>query len=292
MEETRSVLGAICASYSAFFKAERKLADYIIGNKESVVGMTVGELARASSTSEASVSRFCRRCGFSGFHSLKLALAAEVAGEKKGDGRVSNEISRAKLDQSLKNILANKVAELTETVSRIDTGELEEILTRLERARLVQFAAAGNTIPVAMEGAFKLNQLGIMAMAPQSWEAQAAAAFNLGPEDVMIVISSSGMSAHLEEIAGGAKKNGCLLVAVTNSARSPLAKLGDYRIITATREKLLAGEFWYSKLAAMAVIEMIYLLLQADMEQSAEHMRRLEQVIAPDKRLERDGDLR
>ncbi len=84
MEETRSVLGAICASYSAFFKAERKLADYIIGNKESVVGMTVGELARASSTSEASVSRFCRRCGFSGFHSLKLALAAEVAGEKKG----------------------------------------------------------------------------------------------------------------------------------------------------------------------------------------------------------------
>lgn len=281
MEEGHSVLGAICASYNAFFRAERKLADYIIGNKEAVVGMTVGELARASSTSEASVSRFCRRCGFSGFHSLKLALAAEVAGEKREGGRVSNEISRDKLSQSLKNILANKIAELTETVNRMDTGELEKLLTRLEGARMVQLAAVGNSIPVAMEGAFKLNQLGILAMAPQAWEAQAAAAFNLGPEDVMLVISGSGASGHLEEIARGAKKNGCFLAVITSSAQSPLARLGDCCIITATREKLLTEEFWYSKLAAVGVLEILYLLLQADMGQSAEHMRRLERVIAP-----------
>ena len=44
--------------------------------------MTVAELARASKTSDATVSRFCRRCGFKGFHHLKMSLAREVMEEK------------------------------------------------------------------------------------------------------------------------------------------------------------------------------------------------------------------
>ena len=38
---------------------------------------------------------------------------------------------------------------------------------------MVQLAAVGNTIPVALDGAFKLNQLGIPAVAGDIWEAQA-----------------------------------------------------------------------------------------------------------------------
>ncbi len=52
-------------------------------HKAEVVDMTVGELAKASGTSDATVSRFCRRCGFKGFHSLKLALAREVLEEER-----------------------------------------------------------------------------------------------------------------------------------------------------------------------------------------------------------------
>ncbi len=51
-------------------------------HKAEVVDMTVGELARASGTSDATVSRFCRRCGFKGFHSLKLALCQGGAGRR------------------------------------------------------------------------------------------------------------------------------------------------------------------------------------------------------------------
>ena len=77
-------------------------------------------------------------CGFKGFHSLKLALAREVLEEERGDVNVSNEINRDKLSQSLQNILANKVAELTETVNMMDVTQLEQILDKLEHARMVQ----------------------------------------------------------------------------------------------------------------------------------------------------------
>ena len=128
MGETRSALGVICSSYDEFFEAEKKIADYMMEHKAEVVDMTVGELARASGTSDATVSRFCRRCGFKGFHSLKLALAREVLEEEQMDRNVSNDIDRGDLRQSLQNILANKVAELTETVNMMDPANLEHIL--------------------------------------------------------------------------------------------------------------------------------------------------------------------
>ena len=71
MSENQSVLGAICVSYNTFFEAEKKIADCIMERKEDVVDMTVAELAVASGTSDATVSRFCRRCGFKGFQHLK-----------------------------------------------------------------------------------------------------------------------------------------------------------------------------------------------------------------------------
>lgn len=283
MQETRSVLGAICSSYDTFFEAEKKIADYMMENKAAVMDMTVGELARASGTSDATVSRFCRRCGFKGFHNLKLTLAREVLEDEQKDQSVSNDIDRGDIRQSLQNILANKVAELTETVNMMDADNLEQILRRLENARMVQLAAVGNTIPVAMDGAFKLNQLGIPAVAGEIWEAQAAYTFNLGPEDVVLIISNSGSSRRLQSLAQGAKENRSTVIVITNNPDSPLARISDYRIVTATREKLLTEEFWFSRVTATAVMEILYLLLLNSKKDAVEHIRRHEKVISPDK---------
>lgn len=283
MQETRSVLGAICSSYDTFFEAEKKIADYMMENKAAVVDMTVGELARASGTSDATVSRFCRRCGFKGFHNLKLTLAREVLEDEQKDQSVSNDIDRGDIRQSLQNILANKVAELTETVNMMDADNLEQILRRLENARMVQLAAVGNTIPVAMDGAFKLNQLGIPAVAGEIWEAQATYTFNLGPEDVVLIISNSGSSRRLQSLAQGARENRSTVIVITNNPDSPLARISDYRIVTATREKLLTEEFWFSRVTATAVMEILYLLLLNSKKDAVEHIRRHEKVISPDK---------
>lgn len=285
MNETQSVVGVICASYDTFFEAEKKIADCIKARKEEVVDMTVAELAQASGTSDATVSRFCRRCGFKGFQSLKMALAKEVMEERQKAVQVSNDIDRKDMAQSLQNILANKVAELTDTVNLMDEAALEQALTLLEKADLVQVAAVGNTIPVAMDCAFKLNQLGIRAVSGTIWDGEAARAFNLTRRDVLLVISNSGTSKRLQALAEGAKENGARLILVTNSGTSPLARISDVKLITATREKLLTGEFWFSRITAMMVVEMLYLFLFTSKKDAAKHIRRHEVVIRPDKEI-------
>ena len=279
----QGILGTICSAYDQFFDAEKKIADYIMEHKKEVVDMTVAQLARASNTSDATVSRFCRRCGFKGFQSLKIELAKEVMEEERDSLQVSNEINRKNLPQSLQNILANKMAEMTGTMGMMEPDNLETILRILETARIIQFAAVGNTIPVAMDGAFKFNQLGFCSVSGTIWEAQIAHTYNLGPRDVVLIISNSGTSRRLLTLAQGAHENGARIIVITNNASSPLAEISDYKIITATREKLLTGEFWFSRIPAMLVIETLYLLLFVSNHDAATHIRRHEDSIRPDK---------
>lgn len=285
MSESQSVVGVICAFYEQFFEAEKKIADCIKSRKEDVVDMTVAELAAASGTSDATVSRFCRRCGFKSFQNLKMALAREVLEDRQKAIQVSNDIDRTDKGQSLQNILANKVAELTETVNLMDEEALEQALRLLEQADLVQVAAVGNTAPTALDCAFKLNQLGIRAVSGTIWEGETARAFNLTDRDVLLVISNSGTSRRLQALAEGVKENGSKIIVVTNNRASPLALLSDVVLVTATREKLLTEDFWFSRIPAMLVVEVLYLFLFSSKKDAAAHIRRHEAVIRPDKRM-------
>lgn len=285
MDSNLSVLGTICSDYDSYFEAEKKIADYIIEQKEAVVDMTVAELAAASKTSDATVSRFCRRCGFKGFHHLKMTLAKEVL-EERGKGiRVSNDIDRMDIVQSMQNILANKVAELTQTVSMIDPGQLETILKLLEQAQTVQVAAVGNTIPVALDFSFKLNQIGIASVSGTIWESQMAYTLNQKNNDVLVIISNSGVSRRLLTLIESAGENGIPVIAITNRPESPVARKADYHLTTATREKLLLGEFCFSRVSATMVVELLYLFLAVSKKDSYDSIRRHEVAIAEDKEI-------
>lgn len=283
MGDNQSVVGTICSSYDTYFDAEKKIADCIIERKGDVVEMTVAELAKASGTSDATVSRFCRRCGFKGFQHLKMSLAREVMEEQGKSIQVSNDILREDIGQSLQNILANKVAELTQTVAMMDPRQLDQILGLLEQARTVQVVAVGNTIPVALDFSFKLNQLGIAAVSGTIWETQMAYTLNMKKGDVVVVISNSGVSRRLLTLLHGARENGVPVIGITNSPESPVAQASDYHITTATREKLLVDEFCFSRVSATMVVEVLYLFLSVSKRDSYEAIRRHEMAILEDK---------
>lgn len=278
----QKVTDVLFSMYDDFFDAEKKIADYILQNKAEVVDMTVSELAKKSKTSDATVSRFCKKCNFKGFHHLKITLAKELS-DKKTDIITSNKIDRNNISQLLENILANKIEELTQTVNMIDRTQLNKILDLFEKAECVQFAAVGNTIPVALDGAYKFNQLGIKSIALSVWETQLGYALNTSSSDLIVIISNSGASKQLVNLAKMAKEKGATIIGITNSQSSPIAKLSDYHITTATRERLFIEEYYFSRISAMTVIEIFYLMLVSQSEQSKLSIRKHEELIAEDK---------
>lgn len=283
MKNNKTVLDVIFAGYDDFFEAEKKIANYVINNKEKVIEMTIAELAAESGASEATISRFCRKCNMNGFHHLKISLAKEIVESKEHEIPVSNDIDEYNIGQSLQNILANKIEELKQTVSMINEKKLKEILDLLKNAKNVQLVAVGNTIPVALDGTYKFNQIGIPTVSNTIWETQIAYAFNLTKEDVIIAISNSGASKRLMNMIDIANEKGATTISITNNEHSPLAMSSKYHITTATREKLFLDEYYFSRVSASMVIEILYLFLTVGKKDVYESISRHEQSIADDK---------
>ena len=274
-----SVINQICASMDSFFDTEKKIGDYIVRNPKKVVDMTVGELAKECGVSEASVSRFCKRIELKGFHHLKISLARELV-DAKEDGEISGHISVDDMEGSLRGILSNKMEDLRQTVAMIDSEELKKILDMINNADTVLMAAVGNTIPVAMDGAYKLNQIGIRAMSTPIWETELGYSYNLTDKDVVVAISNSGESTGVIQILEAAKSRGAVAISITNNDRSSVAELSTYHITTATREKLFLDGYCFSRVSATMVIEIIYLLLASMRKESYESIVRHEQAMA------------
>ncbi len=278
-----TILNKIFSEFNSFSDSEKKIADFIINNKKKVIDITIAELAEKSGVSEASVSRFCKKCEMKNFYQLKLTLAKELTENGTETVEASNNLNPENISSSLQSILSNKIEELTQTITHINENNLKNILSVIQKGKTVQLAAVGNTIPVALDGAYKFNQIGIPAIANTIWETQLAYTFNLSSKDVVIIISNSGASKRLLTLAETAKAKKAVVISITNSENSPIALVSDYHITTATREKLFLNEYYFSRISASVVIEILYLFLTAGKKNSCENISQHEQAIAEDK---------
>ena len=265
----------IFSIYDSLYDAEKKAADYLIAHQEDVSNMSVSELAQNCDTSQATIIRFCKKIGCGGFHQLKLKLAGEQS--RQEEPAASNEINIDNMEQSLHNIMTSKVEEIKATFHNFDKKDLRQVVDAILKADLIEFAAMGNTIPIAMDGTYKFNQLGLHAVTSPIWETQEAFARTMKEGDVFFAISASGASKRLIRMAEIVKKRGGVTVVITNQSRAPLTEICDHVIITATREHVFYDQVSFTRMAAMAVIDTLFMLLLSTkddfFENVAEHER-------------------
>lgn len=280
-KKEKSPLDMILNVYDNLHDAEKKIADFVIGNQAKVVDMIVSELSKSSGVSEATVVRFCKKCGFKGYHHLKIQLAKEMVEEQ--DRNISNVISIDNISQSLQNILANKVEEMKQTISMINADNLKSILNIIKKSRVIQFVALGNSIPIALDATYKFNQLGIRAVTNTIFETQLALAYTLTFEDTVFVVSSSGASKKLLTLVDIANQQGANTICITNHDTSPLALKCKYQLNTYTREKLFLSEYTFTKIPATIIIEILFLLLVSYKEDAYSCISKHESSMADDK---------
>lgn len=279
-----SVLDKILSNYAECYDAEKKVADFVLDHPAQVIDMTVAELAGQCRVSEATIIRFCKRCGCKGFHRLKLDLARETAVSNLPDP-AANELRADDLGASVQKILQNKQEELQETLQGIDTETCRAVLDLLQQARMVVFAAVGNTIPIALDSVYKFNELGITAITSTIWEHLSVTVRTLTPQDVVVVLSASGESKHVLDIAHYAVERDIPVVAITNHADSTLAKMSRHVLRTVSREKLFFRNHSVlsTRLSMMAVVEMLYFLLCSRKTDSFHYIDAHEESIADEK---------
>lgn len=82
--EQKNVLITITEKYDEIFKAEKKVADFILKNPEVAVNANVSELANYSGVSDATVIRLCKHLGYSGYYQMKICLSRDMGSRDSG----------------------------------------------------------------------------------------------------------------------------------------------------------------------------------------------------------------
>ncbi len=145
--ESASCTLRIKGSYHSLRESEKRVADYVLLGADDVLSKTLLEISAEIGVSEASIMRFCKQLGYSGYSELKLLLAKE-AGERRSDGAKELDISIKKEDKYEDipgKVIANTTKALYDTLKIFDYSQyIKAIKAILDSKRVVLFGV-GNS---------------------------------------------------------------------------------------------------------------------------------------------------
>ena len=275
MTDNGGVIQTICAVYDGLTPTDQRIANYILENRARIPDMTMREIANECQTSSPTVSRFVKRIGYENFAQMRLELARTESSFSRDYllGSTTGSISFDRFNESLRFILSCKTTELTDTAAQIDPVTIKAVINLFLEADTVLITGVGNTLSVAANMAFKLRHLGVRAIAPSTTEYAASYSFMMTDRDVLVIISSSGISERLGKIFDNAEDNGTPVVLITSNPQSSFVKRSKHVIMAYQRDRLFAYGVPFSHNSVNFVIEVLFLFLHASSVDAAEHIK-------------------
>lgn len=241
--------------YDTFGRGERKLADWILKNTSELISLSISDLAAACGCGEATVVRFSKRLGFSGYQALKIHIAKEAGTNLTGSLAFTPEDTALEI---YSKHISDIAITLEKTKNFLDSEILKTVAETLLHARAIHVLGLGNSAPVAMDAAHKLSRAGLPAYAYSDNHMQMIVTSHLGPEDVVLAISHSGSSTDIINALELAQHNGAITVCITNHGKSPIVRYSDHCLFTNAEETKYSILAMTSRIAQLAIIDTLY----------------------------------
>ncbi len=274
--------------------AEQRVAQQVLDAPAATTAATITTLASACHTSQATVVRFCRAVGFTGYRALRLALATELGRAEGGAGSartVSSDIAPGDdLDQVVEKIAYADARAVEETAQQLDLDALHLVIEALVSARRVDIYGVGASAIVGLDLQQKLHRIGRVAFAWADPHVALTSAALLGPDDVAVGISHSGATEDTIDALAQAQANGVTTIAVTNFPRSALAKVSDHVLTTAARETTFRSGATASRLAQLTVVDCVFVGVAQRTYESSQHALEVTHAAVAKRRLKRRSD--
>ncbi|MFC3093555.1 MurR/RpiR family transcriptional regulator [Alteromonas sediminis] len=220
-----NVLEKITQHKSVFSKSERKVADVILADPQTAIHSSIATLARMADVSEPTVNRFCRRLDTKGFPDFKLHLAQSLA---NGTPYVNRHVDEHDGPKEYTNkIFESTMASLEVARQSVDVSIINRVVDLLTQAKKISFFGLGASASVAHDALNKFFRFNVPVVYFEDVVMQRMSCMNCTEHDVVVLISHTGRTKSLVEIAQIARMNDATVVGIT-SENSPLAQECNY----------------------------------------------------------------
>jgi DNA-binding MurR/RpiR family transcriptional regulator len=239
--------------------AEDRVADIVLADARRAAGLTISELAAAARTSETTVLRFCRRLGLPGYPRLRLTLAEESAQPRTMSTHGTDISAKDSIDDIIAKVAFTDASAVEETAQQLDRAALTAAAAAIAKAGRIDIYGIGASSIVGTDLQQKLHRIGIVAFAWNDPHIALTSATLLGAGDVAVGISHSGTTTETIEALAAARSTGAKTLAITNFPLSRLASGVDFLLTTAARETSLRSGATASRIAALTVVDCLYI---------------------------------
>ena len=241
----------------SFTQSEQKISEYILKNQEEVVNLSAQELGEKTGTSPASIVRFSRKLGFSGFGELKIEIAKTAGNdEEQFDTIISPEDSASDIAEKVVN---RAVTSLKETYALINFKDLEEAIRLMKEAETIYLFGIGASSLVAMDLMYKLVRINKRVIFNIDSHLQLASVVHITSKDLAIGISYSGKTREVNEGIMKAKENGAKVISITSCNKNPLSSISNISLNIPNEEKQLRFGAISSRMDQLVLIDILFL---------------------------------
>lgn len=236
-------------------RAEKVIAEALIETPTAIENMTLSRISKESGTSEASIIRFCRRMGYSGYTSLKndFIIANRETASLPDIIHINDSMTVI-----FEKLYKNNLQSLAETLA-IPENDYEEAMGALLNAKSIHFFAVGDALDIAKRSYIRFKRIGVLSSAEEDVMLQLITASNLTKKDVAIAVSYEGRTKNVVEAMKIAKQRGATTISITNRRKSPLLEYTDIRLFVVTNDLTVGRDKVTRRISDQFILDGLYL---------------------------------
>lgn len=253
-------LDSLTEQYNTLTRSGKKLANYIFSHASETQYLSISALAENCGVSEASITRFCRSLGLSGYNELKLSLAKSMYTNEFGDclDAPQTVTPQDTPDTTRKKLHDAYIISLNETMEQLNDYDLDRAVDILYNAKNVYCFGQGGSMVMAMEAWARFTTITPKFVHISDSHLQVMTTSLCTKDEAILFFSYSGTTREVVEILHLAKEHNVPIILVTHFAKSEAAALADVVLLCGYNENPLQGGSIATKMGLLFIIDCLY----------------------------------
>ena len=255
---SEDVFAHVNREYYQLTGAEKKIADYVMLHQQECQFMSISQLAEETEVAEATVSRFCRRLGYSGYNAFKLALAGSASAPRPMNPLYGEIRAEDSTGDMCRKVYAADVDAITQTLALIDPAGIAAAADLLLAADRVLCMGLGGSMVIAQEAAHLFSTAKPNFFAVEDSHYQAIRCALLTERDVVIYFSYSGSTRDIVDVMKIARERRAKTILITRFPQSPGAGYADVVLECGSRESPLQAGSVAARMAQLYLVDVLF----------------------------------
>lgn len=274
-ESVRNILATTRFLLPSLTSAEKRVAEFLLASPQEVTHLSLQKLSKRCECGEATVVRFCKSVGVSGYAELKQLLKRQLNQPPANDGIVRTSQAHG-MGEIVESVFELNILNLRKTLEVASIEEYESACKAIATSKKICFFAIGDALFPCSYMCLRFRRIGYDCYADSDADVQIINAYNMGPGDVAIAISHSGRTKQVVEALRIAKEQGATTICITKAGKSELTKYSDIVLYNVTTDSTVDKEIIARRVAEQAMLDAIYVGVMQKME--ADSYERLKEM--------------